>query len=138
MSDYVGMKYSPALLILACAAVLTSCESAAPQGGASSFRLSPADYARHREREERKAQEMAASHGAAEGGSLMYQSQTNGPFGSSTSTGAVQVRGPVEVYQTIGNTPVYPGMVTPGYPIYYPQPTTHYWGPTTVRRTVTP
>jgi hypothetical protein len=116
VSYYAGMK-TPIFLLLALSFVLTACETANPPGGASSFQLSAEDRARHQEREARKAQEMAANAG---GGSLMYQSNVSGPFGSSSSTGMVRSSGGVQSYQTIGGQPVYPGMPVPGY--NYPGP----------------
>lgn len=144
-SDYAPMKTSLFLLLGLCSVFLSSCSSPSPAGGASSFRLTAADHARHRAREERKAQELAASQAATgQTGSLMYQSNQSGPFGSSSQSGMVRVNGPIEAYQTIGGAPVYPGMPVPGYN-YYPQPIYvgggapgAYWGPTTVRRTVSP
>ena len=115
---YAGMK-TPIFLLLALSFVLTSCETANPPGGASSFQLSPADHARHQEREARKAQEMAASAGAADG-TMMYQYNESDAFGRSSATGVVRSTGGVQSYQTIGGQPVHPGMLVPGY--NYPGP----------------
>lgn len=115
---YAGMK-TPIFLLLALSFVLNSCETANPPGGASSFQLSPADHARHQEREARKAQEMAASAGAADG-TMMYQYNESDAFGRSSATGVVRSTGGVQSYQTIGGQPVHPGMLVPGY--NYPGP----------------
>jgi len=115
---YAGMK-TPIFLLLALSFVLTSCETTNPPGGASTFQLSAADHARHQEREARKAQEMAASAGAADG-TMMYQYNESDAFGRSSATGVVRSTGGVQSYQTIGGQPVRPGMLVPGY--NYPGP----------------
>ena len=88
-------------------------------GGAASFRLSEADYARHAEREARRAEQNAASM-AQPGGTVMYQQNETGPFGTRSSSGVIRSTGGVQSYQTIGNQPVQPGMLVPGY--NYPAP----------------
>jgi len=54
-----------------------------------------------------------------QGNQFMYQQNVSGPFGSSSSTGVIQSSGGVQSYQTIGNMPVYPGMVGPSSPPVY-------------------
>ncbi len=88
-------------------------------GGAASFRLSEADYARHVEREARRAEQNAASM-AQPGGTVMHQQNESGPFGTRSSSGVIRSTGGVQSYQTIGNQPVQPGMIVPGY--NYPGP----------------
>lgn len=118
VSYYAGMK-TPIFLLLALSFVLTACETANPPGGASNFQLSAADHARHQEREARKAQEMAANAGSADG-TMMYQYNESDAFGRSSATGVVRSTGGVQSYQTIGGQPVRPGMLVPGY--NYPGP----------------
>lgn len=114
-----GMKMLHSLALTACVAALTSCETANPPGGAGSFHLSAADHARHEAREAQKAQEMASSQ-AGDGGTLLYQYNESEAFGRSSSTGVIRSAGGVQSYQTIGNYPVQPGMIIPGY--NYPGP----------------
>lgn len=50
-----------------------------------------------------------------QGNQFMYQQNVSGPFGSSSSSTVINASGGVQSYQTIGNMPVYPGMMVPGY-----------------------
>lgn len=88
-------------------------------GGAASFRLSEADYARHANREALRAEENAASM-AQPGGTVMYQQNETGLFGTRSSSGVIRSTGGVQSYQTIGGQPVGPGTIIPGY--NYPAP----------------
>lgn len=88
-------------------------------GGAASFRLSEADYARHAAREATRAEENAAAM-AQPGGTVMYQQNETGLFGTRSSSGVIRSTGGVQSYQTIGGQPVGPGTVIPGY--NYPAP----------------
>lgn len=106
-------------LLVGFAAVLTSCETANPEGGAGSFQLSEADRARHAEREARRAEENAAAM-AQPGGTVMYQHNETGLFGTRSSSGVIRSTGGVQSYQSIGGYPVQPGMIVPGY--NYPGP----------------
>ena len=54
-----------------------------------------------------------------QGNQFMYQQKVSGPYGRSSSTGFIQSSGGVQSYQTIGNMPVYPGMVSPSSPPVY-------------------
>ena len=54
-----------------------------------------------------------------QGSQFMYQQNVSGPFGSSSNSGVIQSFGGVQSYQTIGNMPVYPGMVAPSSPPVY-------------------
>jgi hypothetical protein len=115
------MKITKSLLPILLSALLSSCETATPDGGAGSFRLSDEDRARHQAREAAREQErldqMAQPGG---GGTVVYQQNERGLFGSRSSTGRVQATGPIQSYQTIGNTPLQPGMIVPGN--NYPAP----------------
>lgn len=50
-----------------------------------------------------------------QGNAFMYQQNVMTPFGSSSSGGVIRSSGGVQSYQTIGNTPIFPGTVMPGY-----------------------
>ena len=113
------MKTLKIVLLLATAAILSSCETSNPEGGAGSFQLSEADRARHAEREARRAEENAAAMGQP-GGTVMYQQNESGPFGNRSSSGVIRSTGGVQSYQSIGGQPVHPGMIVPGY--NYPAP----------------
>ena len=63
----------------------------------------------------RNSQPQGASATAAPTARYMEQYRESGPFGSYTGSTVIQSTGAVESYQTIGNTPVYPGMAVPGY-----------------------
>lgn len=113
------MKKRQILLLVALTVLLTSCETADPEGGAGSFRLSEADRARHAEREARRAEEHAAAMGQS-GGTVMYQERETGLFGSRSSSGVIRSSGGVQSYQSIGGHAVQPDMLVPGY--NYPAP----------------
>ena len=87
--------------------------------GAASFRLSEADYSRHAAQEATRAEENAAAM-AQPGGTVMYQQNETGLFGTRSSSGVIRSTGGVQSYQTIGGQPVGPGTVIPGY--NYPGP----------------
>ena len=50
----------------------------------------------------------------------MYQQNQRGLFGNRSSSGVIRSTGGVQSYQTVGNYPVQPGMIIPGYK--YPGP----------------
>lgn len=59
---------------------------------------------------------------AGQSGTLMYQQNSSGLFGRSSSSGVIRTQGPIQSYQTIGSMPVYPGTtVMPGN-VYPTQP----------------
>lgn len=95
-------------LALASCAALVSCETASPEGGAASFRLSEADLARHEAREARRAEENAATM-AQPDGAMMYQHNESSIFGTRSSSGVIRSSGPIQSYQSLGGYPVYPG-----------------------------
>lgn len=113
------MKTLKIVLLLVAASLVSSCETANPEGGAGSFQLSEADRARHAEREARRAEENAAAM-AQPGGTVMYQQNETGLFGTRSSSGVIRSTGGVQSYQSIGDYPVQPGTVVPGY--NYPGP----------------
>lgn len=123
------MKTTKILVLAACAAVLTACETAPPPGGAASFQGS--------------AQELGRYNNAAPGtpaydqnqpptSRYMYQHNESGLFGNRSSSGVIQSTGPIQSYQTIGNMPVYPGMPVPMNPYpNYPTNNGYYVHPAT-------
>ncbi len=137
------MKTCSSLLLVAVLG-LVACEAPAPRNSSSFYYPSTQHTPVPREVTSSRATATAANPvprggyapgsgptAMPQGDQFMYQENVSGPFGRRSSTGAIRSSGGVESYQTIGSTPVYPGMAVPGY-----MPGQSYYGPRTSQQPV--